>query len=117
VSDPAEDRDEAVQRQLQYMSRVQGDLEQRVTTNEKAIALMVRTSVAEGIHSAVADPKVWDAFFAALGNRAQNQAGEAAVGGLKWLGRKILWTLIVGGVLYAVGGWALLVKFVTGAKG
>lgn len=84
------------------------DLKDRVKHNEKALALIVDNSVAEGIKRAVSDPETWNAFFKALGSRAQNQAGEVAVGGVKWLAQKILWGLIAGAVVYAVGGFTLV---------
>ena len=90
------------------IARHQIDLERRVENNEAAISLLVETSVAEGIRKAVADPKTWDAFFAALGRRAQDEAGSVAMAGIRKLLMHAFWWLIVGGVIYMFGGWTLL---------
>lgn len=84
------------------------DLQRRVTNNEANIKLLIETSVASGIRQAVADPQTWDAFFQAMGNRAQAEAGRATVGGLKWLGLRMFWGIMAGLVLYYVGGWSML---------
>lgn len=88
-------------------------LEARVADTEKVIALLVQTSVAEGIKQAVANPETWDAFFTALAKQAQDQAGQVAVGGLRWLFTRLLWFTIGGMLIYMVGGWDLLVRFLT----
>lgn len=91
-----------------HVDRQISELRQRVKADEKAIAVLVQTSVVDGIRAAVADPATWDAFFAALALRAQNQAGAVATGGLKWLLRRVFWGLVAAGAIYAVGGWTAL---------
>lgn len=106
---PGEPRDRrSIDQRVDQMVNRQEDLERRVITNEKAIALLVETSVADGIRAAVKDPATWDALFAALGNRAQDEAGSAAVKGFKWLTARVFWWSIAGLAIYAVGGWTLL---------
>lgn len=95
---------------VEMLTNKSHELERRIATNEKAIALIVETSVAEGIKAAVGDPATWDAFFAALGNRAQNEAGSVVMGGVKWVGRRIFWWSLACIVVYYVGGWDLLIK-------
>lgn len=94
--------------QMNYLAEQQQLLEARIISNEKAIKLLVETSVADGIKAAVANPATWDAFFASLRNRAQAGAGEVTVSGFKWLVRKAAWTALAALILYVVGGWALL---------
>jgi hypothetical protein len=99
-------------RLLEVVKKIVTDHEQRLAANEKAISTLVQTSVADGIKQAVSDKATWDAFFAALGARTQDQVGEAAVGGLRWLASRVFWLVVVGGVLYAAGGWSLLVSVI-----
>lgn len=94
---------------LEVVKKLVTDHEQRIASNERAIATMVQTSVTNGIKQAVADQATWDAFFGALTTRAQDSAGIAAFAGIKWLLSRVFWLLVIGGVLYAAGGWSLLV--------
>lgn len=102
---------------LEVVKKLVTDHEMRIASTEKAVATLVQTSVADGIKQAVASEATWDAFFHALSKRAQNQAGEVAMGGLKWLLSRIFWVAVIGGVLYAAGGWSLLVSVIKSSAG
>lgn len=114
---PPDEERRLIKAQIKFLSENADQLGARVESNEKAIALLVETSVAQGIRTAVADERTWDAFFAALAKRAKDQTGEVAFSGLRWLGSRLFWGLVIGGILYFVGGWALLVATVKGAVG
>lgn len=68
----------------------------------------------------VSDPAFWAAAGEALQREARNQAGGFVLGGLRSVGTKIGWLLLIVGGVYLVVGWsglAALWKSVFAAHG
>jgi len=68
----------------------------------------VQAAVADGVRSAIADPKTWELGFSAmreqLGIAAERESGKWALGWLKWLMNKLLIGAVVLAVLWLTGG-------------
>lgn len=73
----------------------------------------MKAAVADGVKSALSDPetvtKFWDGAFEVLNRHASQKTGELVLGGLKGLLKRGAIFLVVGLVVYNVGGWAALV--------
>lgn len=62
----------------------------------------------DAIMRSVSDPLLWAAAGQALRRHARDQAGGWLFGGLKAIGTRIGWALIVVGGVYLMGGWSAL---------
>lgn len=68
-------------------------------------------AVAEGIAAAINEQTAeafWSAGLNVLQKQAQQHAGRFVIGGLWGLARKLGLFLMLGGIVYAVGGWSAL---------
>lgn len=73
----------------------------------------MQEAVAEGIKSAINEETAsafWSAGFNALQKQATEHAGRFVLGGLWGIARRISMFLLLGGVVYAIGGWTALAK-------
>ena len=71
----------------------------------------MKTAVSEGIASAINEETAeafWSAGLTVLQKQAQQHAGRFVIGGLWGLARKLGLFLMLGGIVYAVGGWSAL---------
>jgi hypothetical protein len=71
----------------------------------------MKTAVSEGIASAINEETAeafWSAGLNVLQKQAQQHAGRFVIGGLWGLARKLGLFLMLGGIVYAVGGWSAL---------
>lgn len=71
-------------------------------------------AVREGIKGAITEETAaafWAAGMTVLQKQATQHAGRFVLGGLWGLTRKVLLFFTVGGLVYALGGWALLSTF------
>ena len=78
------------------------------------IEAKMRNAVADAIKDVVTEEtarKFWGAGLTLLQKQATNHAGRFVLGGLWGLVRKVSLFITVGGLVYAVGGWALLATF------
>jgi hypothetical protein len=75
---------------------------------EMLISGDIAVAVRDGIRAAMSDPDVWSAAVEAIQIHAKSQAGGWLFGGIKAMVSKILWVLLIGGGVYALGGWAAL---------
>lgn len=69
----------------------------------------IAEAVARGIKGAITEDTAkafWSAGFTVLQDQAAEHAGRFVIGGLWGLARKVSMFLILGGVVYAIGGWA-----------
>lgn len=64
---------------------------------------------------AASDSRVWAAAGSALQRHARDQAGGWLLGGLRALGTKLGWLLVIVGGVYLLGGWSALVALFKGA--
>lgn len=75
----------------------------------------IASSAAAGVRMAIADPRTWDAGFAAMGeslrNSAQKESGRWIVGWFGWLMRKAALGFAIIAVLYYTGGWSAVVTW------
>lgn len=74
----------------------------------------IAAAVREGMKGTVTEESVavfWSVGLKVLQKQATQQAGRFVLGSLWGLARKVLLFFTVGGLVYAVGGWALLAKF------
>lgn len=77
------------------------------------MTLLFQQAVAEGIKSAVTEDmaaKVIAAAVTALQRQATQHAGRVVVGGIVGLVRKGAVFVLLGGLVYALGGWGALSK-------
>lgn len=72
----------------------------------------VAEAVAEGIRSAVGDPRLWDAAGRAMREQAQSAAGGWLLGGIGGLAKRLAWIVAIGAGVYALGGWSALAALV-----
>ena len=93
---------DAVHNAQDQIANIQG----RTLTSEQ-----IATAVAHGIAQAVSDPAVWSAAIVAVQSRAKSEAGGWLFGGIKAIGSKVAWVLLIGMGIYFVGGWAALAAF------
>lgn len=73
----------------------------------------VRQAVSEGIKGAITEDtaaRFWSAGMQALQRQATHRAGRMVLGGLAGMLSRGAMFLLLGGIVYAVGGWALLAK-------
>ncbi len=68
----------------------------------------VREVIAEEILTEEAAKKFWLAGLEVLQEQAQNHAGRYVLGSLSAMFRKITIFVLIGGLVYAVGGWSAL---------
>lgn len=74
----------------------------------QALPVQVAQAVHEAIRHSAADPAVWAAAGSALRTHARDQAGGFVLGGIKALGIKLGWLILIVGSVYLVGGWSAL---------
>lgn len=95
------------------------------TTEHKApsastdeLAAAVRQAVAEGIKAAVRDPdtvaEFWGSGLKQLQAGAARQTGAFVLGGLRGVGLRLFQFLILGSIVYSLGGWAAVAKLWNG---
>jgi hypothetical protein len=80
---------------------------------DQRIADAVRVGISQALQEALTKDtaqKFWSAGFEMLQEQASVHAGRFVVGGLWGLIRKASMFLVLGGVVYAIGGWAGLAK-------
>ncbi|MGP1680842.1 MAG: hypothetical protein ACTS8S_00755 [Giesbergeria sp.] len=77
---------------------------------EKRIAAAVQTGIKGAMTEATA-AAFWVAGLKVLQGQASERAGRFVLGGLWGLVRKAGLFLMLGGIVYAVGGWAALAGF------
>ena len=73
----------------------------------------IEVAVQSGIQSAMTEDTAklfWSAGLSVLQDQASTHAGRFVLGGLWGLVRKVSMFLILGGIVYAIGGWAALLK-------
>lgn len=68
----------------------------------------VREVIAEEILTEEAAKKFWLAGLEVLQEQAQNHAGRFVLGSLSAMFRKVTIFVLVGGLVYAIGGWSAL---------
>ena len=71
----------------------------------------IAAAVGNGIKTAITEDTAvafWSAGLAALQKQATQHAGRFVLGGLWGLARKASLFFMLGGIVYAVGGWAAL---------
>jgi hypothetical protein len=72
----------------------------------------IRDAVAEGIKGAITEDAAkafWVAGLSVLQEQASEHAGRFVLGGLWGIVRRLSTFLVLGGVVYAIGGWQALV--------
>lgn len=72
---------------------------------------LMREAVREGVRELVTPETVeqfWLSGLQALQKQATQQAGRVVLGGLVGLARKAGVFLLLGGIVYAIGGWSAL---------
>ena len=82
--------------------------ELRALRGEALTPELVRDAVGDAIRDTSADPEVWAAIILAIQTRAKEEAGGWLFGGLKAIFSRIAWVLVIGGGVYALGGWTAL---------
>lgn len=73
----------------------------------------IEVAVQSGIRSAITEEtakRFWAAGLSVLQDQASTHAGRFVLGGLWGLVRKVSMFLMLGGIVYAIGGWAALLK-------
>lgn len=73
----------------------------------------IEVAVQSGIRSAMTEDTAklfWSAGLSVLQDQASTHAGRFVLGGLWGLVRKVSMFLMLGGIVYAIGGWAALLK-------
>ena len=73
----------------------------------------IKEAVQGGISSAITEETAklfWAAGLNVLQEQASTHAGRFVIGGLWGLIRKLSMFLLLGGIVYAIGGWAALIK-------
>lgn len=68
----------------------------------------VREVISEEILTEEAAKKFWLAGLEVLQEQAQNHAGRFVLGSLSAMFRKVTIFVLVGGLVYAIGGWSAL---------
>ena len=71
----------------------------------------IAAAVGNGIKTAITEDTAvafWSAGLAALQKQATQHAGRFVLGGIWGLARKASLFFLLGGIVYAVGGWAAL---------
>lgn len=68
----------------------------------------VREVISEEILTEEAAKKFWLAGLEVLQEQAQNHAGRFVLGSLSAMFRKVTIFVLVGGLVYALGGWSAL---------
>lgn len=74
---------------------------------------VMQESVANGIKTAINKETAtafWSAGFDALQENAAQHAGRFVIGGIWGLARRLSMFVLLGGVVYAIGGWTALAK-------
>lgn len=90
------------------------DKVEEVRLREETLAHLkevMRDAVKDGVRELVtpeAMEKFWASGFQMLQKQATQQAGRVVLGGLVGLARKAGLFLLLGGIVYAVGGWSAL---------
>jgi len=74
----------------------------------EALPPQIGQAMQDAILRSVSDPAVWAAAGAALQRHARDQAGGWLLGGLKAIGTKVGWALVIVGGVYLIGGWTAL---------
>jgi len=91
-------------------------LDTDVTLTPETITLLedrMSHAVAAGIQSAMTEDaarQFWAAGFRALQEEAQAHTGRFVLGGLIGLVKKLSTFVVLGGMVYAIGGWTALGK-------
>lgn len=91
-----------------------GDQQTEVRLREETLEHMkslMREAVRDGLRDTVNDEAIerfWAGGLAMLQRQATQHAGRFVLGGLAGLFRKVGMFLVLGGVVYAVGGWSAL---------
>ena len=69
---------------------------------------MIKDGTAQGLQAALAQPETWAAAATGFRKAARLEAGEAVMSGLAVLLRKALLFIVLGALVYWVGGWSAL---------
>ena len=77
----------------------------------------VRDAMAEGLMAAISREDFWPTLGAGMQKHAAAQAGGWLLGGLKAALRKLFLFVVLGLLLYLVGGWSALVALFKSAGG
>lgn len=94
--------------------------QQQALTEESRVLLAamlrdeMRLAVAEGISAAMTDEaaeKFWNTGLAVLQRQAKTAAGGFVLGGLGALFRRVGLFVLLGGIVYWIGGWSALATF------
>jgi len=75
---------------------------------------IVRTAAADALRDSITQDmaeKFWAAGIAVLQDNAKKQAGDFVVGGVLALLKRGFLIVLVGSMVYTLGGWAMFVKF------
>lgn len=75
---------------------------------------LVKDAVREGIAESMTDDnaeRFWAAGVRVLQKNATQHAGRVVIGGLKGLASRAALFLLLGGIVYALGGWSALAGF------
>ncbi len=76
---------------------------------------LMREAVRDGVRDLVTQETIeqfWAGGLAMLQKQAAQRTGKFVLGGLAGLAQKAAVFLVLGGALYAWGGWAALAKFI-----
>ena len=75
---------------------------------------LMRRAVADGMREVITDPEamdaVWSSAARSLQRSAKERAGGLVLGAMSGLVSKLALFLALGGIVYAIGGWAALGK-------
>ncbi len=105
---------ERVGRALDNLSDRMVDMQAAIAADPDRTAQVVRTAVAEGIRDVLKDPEALDAFWGSAYDRLQDTAtkhtGRLVIGGVRAAVVKGSMFMLLGLIVYSVGGWSALVK-------
>jgi len=83
--------------------------EETIEYLDERIAEAVRKGIVEAVNEETAQA-FWSAGIKVLQSQATNHAGRFVIGGLWGIARRISTFMVLGGIVYAIGGWAGLAK-------
>lgn len=90
-----------------------GDLTERLDTLTESMpsAEQLRHAVAGGVKEALEDPEIWSAAMKGMSRAAQQEAGGWLFSGIRTALSRMAWLLVLGMLVYQVGGWTALTSF------
>lgn len=105
---------QALDRKLDGLAEMIGNAHEAIES-KSADMQAIRIAVRDGIVAAASDPEVWavaiDSAASVIHQRARAEAGTWLFGGIKTFFSRVAWVMLLGLVIYLVGGWSALVSF------